>query len=62
MKSSAQPKLSKPSQPSIQGSRLLYIIHSQGMDVKRLAQDRNNSITLRKTTILTQNLLLFDQI
>lgn len=36
MKKSEQRDISKPNQPSIEGSRLLYIIHSQGRDVKRM--------------------------
>jgi hypothetical protein len=62
MDTSAQQNISRPGQFSIQGSRLLYIIHSQGKDVKRLTQAEVLSITLRKATILTQNLLHFTHI
>lgn len=51
--------ITKPRQPSIEGSRLLYIIHSQETDVKILPPVEDISITLRKPTIITQNLLLF---
>ena len=50
---------SKQRRPSIEGSRLLYIIHSQEADVKRLPPGEEVSKTLRKPTIITQNLLLF---
>ena len=59
MNESGQQDISKPRQPSIEGSRLLYIIHSQGIDVKRLPPGGDISKTLRKPTIITQNLLLF---
>jgi hypothetical protein len=59
MNNSGQQDISKPKQLSIEGSRLLYIIHSQGRDVKRMPPGGNILVTLRKPTIITQNLLLF---
>jgi hypothetical protein len=62
MDTSAQHNVSRPGQFSIHGTRLLYIIHSQRTDVKRLTQVEVLSITLRKATIPTQNLLHFTHI